>query len=195
MSFSSYSARAIILAGGRSTRMGTDKATLEINNETLLKRLIRILSPVFSGIIVSTSSEIHFGNSDVPQVIDEKPGLGPLMAIYSCLKVSPSRVNFVIACDIPEVDIRLVYTLLSYSQEYDIIVPSFSKRFVEPLFAVYNRSILPVVERQLTLGQLKITDCIPLCNTHIVPVGNNGWYRNLNTRHQFEAYISNKDSE
>lgn len=170
--------------------MGTDKARLEINNETLLERLIRILSPIFNGILVSTSSEIPLTNENTIQIIDEKPDLGPLMAIYSCLNVSPSGVNFVIACDIPEVDTGLIHSLVSYSQEYEIIVPSFSEKFAEPLFGVYNRSILPTIRKQITAGRLKITDCFPLCNTRIVRISNSGWYRNLNTRDQFDAYTS-----
>ena len=95
---------AIILAGGRSSRMGFDKARLEINGETLLDRLVRLLSPLFNGILISASSNTSLTNNALRHVIDEQPDRGPLMAIYSCLKASPSNINFVIACDIPLVD-------------------------------------------------------------------------------------------
>jgi len=182
------STHAIILAGGKSSRMGTDKATLQVGNETLIERLVRILSPHFDGIIISTSSNAPTPKNNLRYVADEQSGCGPLMAIYSCLKASPSSVNFFIACDIPDVNIPLILRLLSYASSHEIIAPSFKKDFSEPLFAVYNRSILPVIEQQLAAGKLKITDCFPLCNTHIVPFNDTGWYRNLNTRDQFEAY-------
>ena len=182
---------AIILAGGRSSRMGFDKARLEINGETLLDRLVRLLSPLFNGILISASSNTSLTNNALRHVIDEQPDRGPLMAIYSCLKASPSNINFVIACDIPEVDIALIQKLLFYANEHDIVVPSFSTGLTEPLFAFYNRSILPVIQRQIAVNRLKISDCFPLCNTRIVMTSDPGWYRNLNTPIQFDAYKNN----
>ena len=177
--------------------MGTDKATLKIKSETLLERLIRILSPLFDGIIISTSPNAPLpphttqnSPNTIRYVIDERSDCGPLMAIYSCLKASPSNVNFVIACDIPEINTTLIQKLLLYSRKYEIIVPSFSEKFVEPLFAVYNRSILPIIQQQIAADRLKITDCFPFCNTRIVPITDFDWYRNLNTRDQFDTYTS-----
>ncbi len=182
-------AHAIILTGGKSSRMGTDKASLKINGETLLERQIRLLSPVFGGIIVGASSGTPpSGNAAIQYVPDEKPGYGPLMAIYTCLAASTVSHNFVIACDIPEIDYSLIRRLLDLADRYDIVAPSFTDGLPEPLFAVYNRSCIPVLARQLDEQRLKITDCFLHCNSHVIPTPDTGWYRNLNTPVQFEAY-------
>jgi len=179
---------AIILAGGKSSRMGADKKELRINGESLLARLHRFLTPHFDGIIISTSSLPQHKISGARYVIDEEPGKGPLMAIYSSLKQSSSRVNFVIACDIPEVDLALVRRMLSFANACDIIVPSFAEGMTEPLFAVYCRPVIPIMARQLADNRLRPADCYPLCTTKIIPVTDNRWYINLNTPDTFTAY-------
>jgi molybdopterin-guanine dinucleotide biosynthesis protein A len=179
---------AIILAGGRSTRMGSDKKMLRINGEPLIERLYRFLVSRFNGIIVSTGTGERNPLPGALQVEDEEPDKGPLMAICSCLKRSPARVNFVIACDIPEVNMTLVRRLLSFANDYDAVVPSFSAGLVEPLFAVYSRDMVPLMERQLAEDRLRPSDCFPLCSTKIISIADTGWYRNINTPAEFSAY-------
>ena len=168
--------------------MGSDKKMLRIDGEPLIERLYRFLASRFEGIIVSTGTGERNPLPGALQVTDEIPGKGPLMAINSCLKRSPARVNFVIACDIPEVHMALVHRLLSFANDYDAVVPSFSAGLVEPLFAVYSREMVPVIEQQLEQGRLRPSDCYSLCRTKIVSVSDSGWYRNLNTPEDFSAY-------
>lgn len=181
---------AIILAGGRSSRMGSDKKLLRINGETLISRLYRLLAPHFDGIIISTSAQEQNPVPGALHVKDEQPGKGPLMAIFSSLRQSPSRVNFVVACDIPEVNMTRVRHMLSDAALHDIVVPSFAPGLFEPLFAVYTRDVIPVMERQLAAGCLRPSECFLLCRTRILSMADSGWYRNLNTPQDFIAYTS-----
>ena len=192
MDSSVFDAHAIILAGGRGKRMGTDKTALKIGDETLVERLIRVLAPLFKGVLVGTSRSLSDPIQEVRYISDRKPGMGPLMAIYSCLEASPSPVNFVVACDIPEVNISLIRHLLSFAEEYEIVTPSFRQGFPEPLFAVYNRSVLPVLKKQLDTDQLKTSNCLQQCNTKIVPIKDDTWYHNLNTPQDYTIYMEKR---
>ena len=66
----------------------------------------------------------------------------------------------------------------------------FSESFMEPFFGIYNRTILPTIQKQIAASNLKIADCFPKCKICIVQISNTSWYRNLNTQDQFAAYTS-----
>lgn len=180
---------AIILAGGQSTRMGQDKALLEINGESSIKRLYNLLSPFFDEIIVSVGSERDIPFTEMKVVRDVEDGHGPLMGIYSSIAASQSQVNFVIACDIPEVNMTLLFELLANSEEYDIAVPSFSEGQCEPLFAVYKKNVAHAAKKILDLHKRRIIEIFPECKTQIIPTPNKSWYINLNTPGDYQNYL------
>lgn len=142
-------ASCIILAGGKSTRMGEDKTKLKINGLTLLENSIKQLKPIFSEILISSNKGEELSYLNLPVITDSENDYGPLMGIYSCIKSSKSERNFVIACDIPKPDIRLLYKLLSVDQAYDVIIPRHDDSMIEPLFAVYSKKTLHLIEETL----------------------------------------------
>ncbi|HSO89343.1 MAG TPA: molybdenum cofactor guanylyltransferase, partial [Draconibacterium sp.] len=88
----------IILSGGQSTRMGTDKALLQIKGKTLLERAVEICNPVCNAILISSNNPEHekYGYQIYP---DEIKNCGPLGGIYSCLKKSDTDWNFILSVD------------------------------------------------------------------------------------------------
>ncbi len=94
-------ATAIIMAGGKSSRMGQDKSMLTVNGEPVIKHIFQQLQPHFSQVLVSSDDVSKYSFLGVQVVPDEDTGKGPLMGIASALRVSAREVNFVIACDIP----------------------------------------------------------------------------------------------
>ncbi len=180
---------AIILAGGKSTRMGQDKAFLEINGESSIKRLYKLLSPFFDEIIVSVDSERDIPFTGMKVVRDVKDGHGPLMGIYSAIMASQSQVNFIIACDIPEVNMTLLFELLANSEEHDITVPSFSDGQYEPLFAVYKKSVAHAAKKMLDFHKRRIIEIFPECKTQVIPTPDKSWYINLNTPGDYQNYL------
>jgi molybdopterin-guanine dinucleotide biosynthesis protein A len=189
-------ATAIVLTGGRSSRMGTDKAALNVNGATALEHLIDILKLHFGEIIVSASSKRELPQRDIRVVHDRTPGQGPLMGIYSALLASHTDMNFVIGCDIPNVYFPLVYTLFSAAEDADIAVPSFTDGFTEPLFAVYRQTAIPCAEKALAHGRRRISLMFDTCRTSIVKVrGDVSWYVNLNTRHDYDSYVQQRGWE
>lgn len=149
---------AIILAGGKNTRMhGQDKAFLEINGKAIAGILIEKFRPLAEDVIVVTNSPQKYVNFDVRLVKDEYPDKGPLMGIYSGLKFSSSKYNFIVACDMPFIRTSLVKYMIENISNYDIIIPKIDNKF-HPLFGIYSRECIPVIQEMLNQDILRISD-------------------------------------
>jgi len=180
---------AIVLAGGKSQRMGKTKALMSCPEGTLLERILTQIKPYFDEIIISVSEfEKHkFPNYKI--VVDEQSDRGPLMGILTGLRASSNDINFVVACDIPDINIDFLKKILKFSWNFDIVVPVSGQEKFEPLFAVYHKRIIPVIEELLNSNILKIIHLFPKCKTKLINMKNNGWYRNLNTFKEYQRFI------
>ena len=154
-------AAGFVLAGGRSSRMGRDKALLELGGQALLDRAARRVLAAAGQVAVIGSLERHaqFG---WPVVEDLRPGEGPLAGIEAAL-ASPYAAdwNLVVACDMPHLDPTLLERLLAEARLHrpDCVIAQ-SARGPEPLCAVYARSFLNVARRQLDAGRRKLLDAL-----------------------------------
>lgn len=145
----------VVLAGGRSSRFGRDKALLELDGETLLARAVRTLSAV-AGEVLVLGPEHRAGQVPGARVIpDERPGDGPLPALATALRAMRGKRMIAVATDMPLVNPVLLQHLLDRSVGYDVTVPRVGSR-TQQLHAVYARSCLPAIESQLQAGDLKI---------------------------------------
>jgi len=184
---------AIILAGGKSIRMKQDKALITISGSSLIENIIFHIKDLFSEILISSSEKEKYKFLGYRIIPDEKPNEGPLMAILSSLKVSSNKLNLILACDIPEIDINFLKKLFNHTEGYDIVVPSYKDGKYEALFAIYNKNIIPVVERQLNNGIRKISSLFTVCRTKTVEMDNEKWFRNLNTMEDYKNYIKERN--
>ncbi len=184
-------ATAIILAGGNSTRMGQDKNMLLINERPMIEHIYKQLAPYFSQIIISANDEARYSFIDAPVIRDEVAGKGPLMGISSALRASINEVNFVIACDIPEIDIDYVRAMLRQAGDYDAVVPQVGPRHYEPLFAVYNKKALPLVERALESGISGVVEALSYCNVKYIDLSSKR-FENINTMGDYQRFIKEK---
>jgi molybdopterin-guanine dinucleotide biosynthesis protein A len=184
-------ATAIIMAGGSSQRMGTDKSMLEIDGIPIIERTCQRLAGCFEQILISTNEADKFTLLGFEVVPDKMPEQGPLMGIASALEVSANELNFVIACDIPQIELRDVRRILSEADncDADIIVPVTNDGKYEPLFAVYRRSALKAINKVLSSGWRKISDVFDLCKVKKVELGLN--LVNLNTVAEYEEFQKN----
>ena len=186
---------AIVLAGGRSRRMKADKAALKVGGKTLLEHVLGQIGPYFDEVIVSVSpgqtQSLPAGSSSAPRFVeDETPDLGPLGGILSGLKSAANDACMVIACDIPEVDLSLLRTLASATCGSEITVPVGPSGLYESLFAIYRKSVIPRIAALLGSGERSILPLFGRCRTVIVQFEDAGRIRNLNTRADYEAYLS-----
>jgi len=152
------------------------------------------LDACFEQILISAANADKFSFLGFDVVRDKVAGQGPLMGIASALESSANDVNFVIACDIPEVDAAAVRRLLADADncQADIILPSKDKRQSEPLFAVYRKSALGAINQVLSSGRRRISDVFELCKVKHVKLGAS--LTNLNTRADYEEFNKNAES-
>ncbi|MGZ5495646.1 MAG: molybdenum cofactor guanylyltransferase [Candidatus Aminicenantales bacterium] len=185
---------SIVLAGGTSRRMGKDKALLPIDGRPMIQSLIQSLVPISREIIVSLNDRERHQQlkqvlpGGVRVVYDERPGQGPLMGIYAGLKASETDVNFVIACDIPEIDPGFITEMRSHTGDHDVVVSVDTEGRTNALLAMYRRSVIPLVKKQLDEGQRKIILFYPQCRVKYVPLHDGAWYKNINTMDDYETY-------
>jgi molybdopterin-guanine dinucleotide biosynthesis protein A len=148
----------IILAGGRSQRMGTSKALLPLPgrpSKTFLSHLVSTLAPLCAEVLVVARDPTQFAHVALPEsrmVFDEKPGGGPLMGLYSGLKAVQSPNALLVAVDMPFVQPALLSLLLSHARENTLLVPRV-EGVPQVLLALYPRSILPQIEMLLQQGK------------------------------------------
>lgn len=181
---------AVILAGGKSTRMKRDKAFLDIDGEKLIDLIYRQLEPHFDEILISVSRKNADLFSNYKIVIDENEGEGPLRGILSGLKAASNETVFFIATDIPNIDLELLKSIISFSEEFDVIVPKTLAGHYEPLFAVYKKSLVSKIYSFLNSGRRKIIDLYPLCNTKFILMDNEEKLININTPEDYKRFLS-----
>ena len=149
-----------ILAGGKSSRMGRDKATLEICNKSLIQQVYEKVQPVFRKILIVSSLHEQFSGIEAPIVKDIFPFRSSIVGIASALLSANTPYVFVLACDMPFVTAQSIEHVLKEVHGEDIIVPRTRYGF-EALHAVYNRSCLSIMLTRIGLQRLKVTDILP----------------------------------
>lgn len=164
----------IILAGGRSARMGREKALLEWHGELLIQRAIRLMQTVCAEVVVVTSSEAVRQAVPVRTVPDVQPGQGPLGGLYAGLQAMSQEYNAVVACDMPWIQPEAFRHLAAWAPGYDAVMLRRPSGW-EPLHALYARRCLPAIAASLQAGLLKLCD---LCERlHIQAVTEAEWQR------------------
>ncbi|MBU0687091.1 MAG: molybdenum cofactor guanylyltransferase MobA [Candidatus Margulisbacteria bacterium] len=157
---------AVILAGGESRRFGTDKAFAKVRGSTIIESLLFLLSPLFPKIIVVTNHPDKYKDFPVEVVTDKIKGRGPLVGIYSGLSASDTDRNFIVACDMPLLNPRLIQYIASIPSG-KVVVPRINGR-LEPLHAVYAKGCIPAIENQIAAGDLKIQNFFSRVDAHYV---------------------------
>jgi len=188
-------ATAIIMAGGGSRRMGTDKSMLPIEGRPIIERTCRRLAACFEQVLISANDAKIFAFLGFEVIPDKVTGQGPLMGIASGLEASVNEINFVVACDIPDIEPGNVRRILSEAagSNADIIVPTTGDGWYEPLFAIYRKSALEAINKVLVSGGRKISDVFDLCKVRKVDLGAS--LVNLNTMAEYEEFRKSHDDE
>ncbi|MFZ2149196.1 MAG: molybdenum cofactor guanylyltransferase [Sedimentisphaerales bacterium] len=183
-------ATAIIMAGGGSSRMGTDKSMLPIKGQSIIEAICEQLRGSFEQILISANEADKLSFLGFEVVPDKVPEQGPLMGIASALEASANELNFVVACDIPKINLACVNRMLTEAVESqaDIVVPTTGDEKYEPLFAIYRKSALQAINKALSSGKRKITDVFTLCTVKHIELDNTDWLVNLNTMADYEEF-------
>lgn len=151
---------ALLLAGGKSSRMGTDKGLIKIDGKiTIVERIIGQLRNLFDEIIIVSNNPAPYRKFEAKVVEDLIKGKGPLGGIFSGLSFSTSDHSFVVGCDMPFLHPPLIEYIIGKPQEYDVVIPERNGRF-ESLFARYSKSVLPTLFTHLIKEELRIQDIL-----------------------------------
>jgi molybdopterin-guanine dinucleotide biosynthesis protein A/molybdopterin converting factor small subunit len=145
---------AIILTGGKSSRMGRPKALLPFGNEPLIVHIVRTLGRKFKQIIIVASPDQELPVLPAKVVRDEVAYQGPVAGIYYGLKATTGSAAFVTSCDAAFLSLPLISFLQSKILDHDVVAPYWQDRF-QPLQAVYRRNVLPLLKEQLERGELR----------------------------------------
>lgn len=180
-----------VLAGGKSSRMGSDKALLKLNGETLIARAARKLRYVCAEVaIAGGSAELERFGRVVP---DLTPGQGPLGGIVAALEHSSYEWNLFLGVDMPFVPEAALRALVASAGGREMVVLAQADGYVQPLCGVYSRRALPVLRGELEAGRLKLKDAVVATGAcGYLQIGDEGWFRNLNTPEEFRAALGGR---
>ncbi len=142
----------IILAGGKSTRYGRNKAFVDIDGLSLIERVIRVMDSIFQHLILITNTPDEYAYLGLPMHEDLIKGLGPIGGIYTGLSKITDDAGFFVACDMPFLNKELIQYMIESRGLFDVVVPRVSG-MVEALHALYRRGCLPTVKRQIDSRQ------------------------------------------
>ena len=147
----------VILSGGKNSRMGKNKAFLDINGVTLINRTVSLLRSIFAEIIIVTNSPLDYLEQNVTLVTDIFKEKGALGGLYSGLFFASYPRSFVCACDMPFLEASFIQYMVKLSGDFDIIVPH-SGDGLQPMHAIYGKKCLPSIRNLFEQGNFKITD-------------------------------------
>jgi molybdopterin-guanine dinucleotide biosynthesis protein A len=157
-----------VLAGGKSTRMGRDKAAVSLNGRTLLETALEAARAVSQDTYILGSPELY--SRYAPAVVDIFPGCGPLSGIHAALTQTKTEFNLMIGVDTPFLSAGLLQYIVDKAVDSRAVVTApVINDYPQPLCAVYSRAFLPIAERALQDGAYKIVPLFPGEGTLLIP--------------------------
>jgi molybdopterin-guanine dinucleotide biosynthesis protein A len=160
----------LILAGGASRRMGTDKAFLVIDGVPLIERVHRVLAPLFAEVLVAAGPRTpERGPFPARPLYDETPGQGPLGGLVAGLKAARTPWVFMVACDMPSLDPRVIAHIADARVEGLLAVVPESPGGPESCHALYARAALPVIEAAMAEGERAPHRLFGRLHAHLIP--------------------------
>jgi molybdopterin-guanine dinucleotide biosynthesis protein A len=149
----------LILCGGQSKRMGRSKAFLPFGGKTIIEHLLGTFNQLFDEVFLVTNEPANFSQLSAQVVKDILPQRGPICGILSGLLVASYEHAFVVACDMPLVDRKLIRQMSVKRHDADITVLSHSEQ-IEPLFGIYSKSCIKSLEDALFSGDMTVMNVL-----------------------------------
>lgn len=180
----------IILAGGKSSRMGTDKGLLELNGKKIIKYIIEQLTPNSDALILISNNE-RYTELGFPVYSDTIKDCGPMGGIFTALEKSQTENNMIVSCDIPNITSEIIAYIIENIGKEEALVPIHDGH-IEPLCGVYKKSAAIKFRRLLDTGNYKMKDALKTLNTRYIDVSEHpdfseNTFLNINTPQEFEA--------
>jgi molybdopterin-guanine dinucleotide biosynthesis protein A len=183
----------IVLAGGRSSRMGTDKSLMLLRGKPIISHVIEAIKPVCDQVVISSNKSVYdFTGCEVWP--DLYPIQAPMIGIYSCLKRSTTDLNIVVSCDIPFVETTLFTYLLQNMEGSDIIV-TVHDNYMEPLCAIYKKKIVPALQQFIDRQNYRLFEFVESTSHKCLEISTSNFssriFMNINTLDEFDQASRN----
>lgn len=154
----------VILAGGANSRMGKNKALLEINDQKIIEIMVRKLEIIFDKTVyIVTNQQESYDFLEnvcfVPDLVNTAKK-NSLVGLYSGLAQIPTERGFFLPCDMPFINEDLIIYLISQSKDYDVVVPKIDK-YYQPLHGIYHKNCLVPIKHMIDREHYKIIDFFP----------------------------------
>lgn len=159
----------VILAGGKSTRMGTDKAMLLLNGLPLIQHITGVLREIFEEVVIISDRGNAYNFLNLPVYPDIEKNCGPVGGIHSAFVHTNTNSIFVVGCDTPLVTRGLVNYICDFESLDDIKVPTMDGQ-VHPLCGVYSRKVMPQLEENLKGGLFNVQFLLEKLHPAIIPI-------------------------
>lgn len=182
-------AGGFVLAGGRSTRMGRDKALLPWGDRTLIEHVAAQVAEA-AGNVTIIADPARYSRFRIATVADRRLGCGPLGGLLTALEQSEHPWNLIVACDMPHIDSNFLSALLDTAQVapgFECVVP-LGPSGPEPLCAVYHRDALIKIRTALDRNILKMQTLIASLAARFIGVQDTQIFRNVNTPEDWAAH-------
>lgn len=181
-----------ILAGGKSSRMGQNKALLQLNNVRFIDRIAEELSG-FEETLISVASKGEYEDMGLPVVYDEHKDIGPMEGIYQILQNASEEYVFICAADMPFIKKELVEYMAEFiSSDYDCYC-LVDEDHIHPLCAIYSKKMLDVIKEQIESGNYRLLNVLRAVRTKYISLEKSCFdkrvVRNINTRQEYAKLL------
>ncbi len=178
----------IILAGGKSSRMGTDKGFLLLNNKPFVQYSIDALKPLVSNIII-VSDNPDYDTFELKRVTDITKNAGPVAGICSGLEASSTKYNIILSCDIPLITSKVLQQLIANIDESCQVIQAESKGKSMPLIAIYRNDVINTFNSLLKKDERRLRVAISNCKSKNIVLNKKYEFTtmNVNTQNELKA--------
>jgi len=185
----------IILAGGKSSRMGTDKGFLMLNDKLFIQHSIDALKPLVSEILI-VSNDKAYDVFNLKRIEDYIENAGPLAGIYSGLKTTKTMYNLVLSCDIPLIKTRVLNQLILGVEDTSEVIQIESNGRTMPLIALYKKSCTSNFKQLLDQGERKLQVAVNQCKIKTITLEDHEakFTTNVNTKNELKQLTSCKST-
>jgi len=143
----------VILAGGKSSRMGVNKSFLKLGNQTIIERIVDLMKSIFNEIIIVTNTPDEYKFLNLPLYGDIYKWKGPLAGIHSALTHSQTDIIFVLSCDVPLMSKEMIEHIIEYKTDKSIVFCE-AAGYHQPLVGIYSKKILSEIEKFISNNEM-----------------------------------------
>lgn len=150
-----------ILAGGQSTRMGMNKALVEVGGKPIIERILERVSPLGSEVFLIANSAAEYAHLGLPIYPDLIPGKATLGGLYTAIAIAHNEHTLVVSCDQPFLHVGLLRYLIGLRERYDVVVPLNRERYPQSMHTIYGQACLEPIRKQIEADRLKVIGFFP----------------------------------